>query len=176
MSTMKPRTETVTLLQGDDAARADELLTDLQRAVASGRMPRINEESRHLAAARAYDEFMDEAVERAVVLEVQQLRPRGKYRKLMADHPPRPGFELDGAYGFNADTFGEALIPEALTTEFASIEARDELLDSLSDGNWQKLMSASVRVNQGGPDPKARLSERLGQTSTETSGLPDRLG
>jgi hypothetical protein len=172
-ATLKPRTIEVVLLQGDDATRAEELLADVERAVALGPSVRINEEPAHVAASRAYDTFIDEAAQRAVVLTVAAL-PRRRFRELMAAHPDN---KVDADAGFNVDEFGDDLVPECMVTEFPSIADRDNLLDSLSDGQWSKLFSAAVHANRGGQiDPKARLSSEPEATSGGNSGSPARLG
>lgn len=173
MTTITPRAIEVVLMQGDDAARAEELLADIER-IAAGPQLRMNGEAVG-SAIHAYNEHVEKAAERGVTLAVTAI-PRRKFRALMADHPPRSGNEDDADAGFNVDTFGDDLVPACITTEFPSIADRDALLDSLSDAQWGRLVSAAVSANIGGQiDPKARLSSPLDQRSEEISELPDRL-
>lgn len=107
----------------------------------------------------------------------------------------------DARAGFNQDTLGDALVPVCMkrywkiadelaaaaaaagdeaappdVTRFESDEAIAEFLDDLADGDWAKVYSAAVMLNQSmGPDPKVRLSSHLAQTSDETSTSPARL-
>lgn len=175
-TTLKPRTIDVLLMQGDDLAAQEKMLAELQRHIAGTAPTRANAETTLAEATRKYDEFMDAAVERGITLTVTAI-PRRRYRALVADHPPRPDNEADAEYGFNVDTFPDALVPECIANEFPSIADRDALLDSLSDGQWNRVSSAAVAVNQGDIlDPKARLSSAPASTSDETSESPDRLG
>lgn len=114
MTTLKRRTATIPIYQGDDAERLAELRMDvaiaeqraqqtrahLEAAEAADDSARYGDEadvtSEDLAAAEAtaqdardtYDAFVDEAAERAVPLTVQHIGSR-RFRELVAEHPPR---------------------------------------------------------------------------------------
>ena len=137
------------------------------------------------AAAKAYDDFMVEATERGESVELQAVG-RKRWRDLLKAHPPRKHTivgpdgvptevddDVDGMWGFNYETLCDELVPESVVDK-AKYTA--EWLDALSDGDWSKLYSSAVNLNQGsGPDPKARLSSRIAQTSDGNSKPPARL-
>ena len=143
MSTLKPRTATVVIYQGDDLERLGELKReaalaerlaqdDLDAARRSARGaplrggdpdPLVEAEAAFEAAVKptrdAYDAFLDEAVERAVEVEVQALG-RKRFRALVEVHPPRMVKDSEGKDvphedddGFGVDT---ATFPDALLT------------------------------------------------------------
>lgn len=125
MSTLKPRTATIPIYQGDDAERLAELrmavaIAERQETQAQGPRrggdPAPSEDVR--AAQAAYDAFVDEAAERAVEVVVRAIGRR-RFRDLVTAHPPRmvkdsKGEEVvhddDYAYGVNVETFAPALL------------------------------------------------------------------
>lgn len=184
--TIKPNTTVVTLLQGDDLDPIVDRARSVEREVQQ-QIRRVGDSEPDVPpAVRDFDEFMDEANERAVKVRMTQLQPRSKYKTLRNEHPPRmvdgengpTEHPQDAPWGFNRETFGEALVPLCVDLDqFDSETARQEFLDNLSDGWFTKLYSAAVSLNQGaGPDTKVRLSSSLAQTSDETSDSPARLG
>lgn len=184
--TLKPNSTVVTLLQGDDLDRVAELLAAVTQAASLTSPSRIGDADPTQDAIRAYDAFMDEASERAVKVELVAL-PRKRYREMVAAHPARmvPGpdgaevvHEDDADAGFNTDTLGDDLVPLSFAPgQFGTDFERDEFVDALSDGQFSVLYSAALGLNRGfGPNPKARLSTHLAQTSGETSEPPERLG
>lgn len=175
MTTIKPRTTTVILFQGDDLDRVAELLEALNSAISSKGIGRVGDGDPVSEAAKAHDEFVTEATPRAESIDMQPL-PRKKWREIVTAHPPREGNDTDRFYGFNYETMGDDLVPASIVApEYAKA---DDFLDSLSDGQFSKLFSAAVLLNRGGDAPKADLSARVSQviqTSSETSDSPDRL-
>lgn len=177
MTDLKPRTQTVYLMQSDDIERAKQLESAIAVAAAhdeaeSDQPKRANDPTpSHMKAALSeFDAFMAEAEERARVVVVQAL-PRREYRTLRGEHPPREGNEIDQAAGFNLDAFSDVLVPKCAPGETPAF------LDGLSDGQWSQLFSAAVAVNEGGsPNPKVRLSSQPIRDSSETSESPARLG
>lgn len=168
--TIKPRTTEVVLFQGDDLDPIETLRAKVEEAalVSDGTSRRLNDDP-VLSAAQEYDAFVDAAIERAVKVTLQALG-RKQYRGLVEKHPPRPENEGDKEWGFNSDTFGDDLVPACIADgQFESARDMDAFLDDLSDGDWSRLVSAALMLNQGsGPDPKARLSSRVAQTSDAT--------
>lgn len=177
----------VVLYQGDDLARIQEFVQRLRRAGAS-LSTRMDDDEDAVETIRAeYDAFIPGAVERGATVRVEAL-PGRKYRALVAEHPPRqPVRDEDGKVtqawpedyerGFNVETMADPLVVACTPADqFGSIGDRDAFLDDLSDGNFSRLYSAAVHVNEeSGPDPKARLSSQPAQTSGETSESPERM-
>lgn len=183
MPSIKRTTIEVVLLQGDDATKAEEILAEVQRVAdaedrrlaASLRIGDAPDMSAVDEAMRGYNEFMDAAIERGAKLNVTALKGR-EYRAILADHLPREGNERDQRAGLNWDTIGDDLVPPSVIDEFKNAAERDEFLEDLNHANWTRLVAAAVHANQGGVDPKARLSLPSDQTSGETSEPPARLG
>lgn len=170
MIELKPRTKTVVLFQGDDLARHDELLDEMQRTAQgiSGTSPRLGDDPKAAArlAAEAFNAFKDEAEERAVKIEVRAIG-RKAWRELVAKHPVREGDDGDEERGFNVESMGDDLVPACIVEgQFPSVADRDAFLDDLPDGLWNLLYRQCVQINQAiGPDPKARLPLPLDPTS-----------
>lgn len=201
MPTIKRPTVEVTLLQGDDSIKAEELLAKVRfaadalaaetveaerrartRALSNLRMgeavePEPEPDQSDLDDAMAdYNEFMDGAVERGETITVTALRGKD-YRAILADHLPREGNARDQQDGLNWDTIGDDLMPPSVADQFMSPAERDEFIEDLTIANQRRLTAACVHANQGGGvDPKARLSLQHDRTSDETSESPARLG
>jgi len=192
-TTIKPRSTVVTLFQGDDYDRIAELSAAVEQAakvaVTDGQR-RLGDAPEVVDAAKAYDEFVAEAAERGVKVTLHAMG-RKAWGELLAKHPVREEtvtdaegvvtttpHELDSHYGFNYETLGDDLVPASIAPgQFDTNAERDNFLDNLSDGEFSRLYSAAVPLNQSaGADPKARLSSRLVPTSVETSPSPDHLG
>lgn len=166
-TTLKPRVAHVTIFQGDDMAT----LSDLRRtadqaerlaAANTGSPLRLGDVPDTAAAQEArdaYDAFVDEAAERAVVVELQSIGRR-RFRDLMTAHPPRmvkvkadpdpekpdgpvveheETHEDDAQFGVNSETFPDALLtfidpddPKVRTItapEFTSAKTTQAFLD-----------------------------------------------
>ena len=180
---LAPRSIVVTLLQGDDLARAEELEAAVNTA-SVGAIPRIGDTTGILDAAAAYDRFITEAEGRAFHITLQAL-PRRQWRDLLMKHPARGDVEADKANGFNVDTLGDDLVAESVI--LVQVGAHDPFtwsrrdldgfLDALSDGDFSRLFSAAVRLNtDSAAAPKADLSSRLTQLFTATSKSPASSG
>jgi len=192
-TTITPRTTVVTLLQGDDYDRIAELSAAVEQAatlaVTDGQR-RLGDAPEVVDAAKAYDDFVAEAAERGVKVTLHALG-RKAWGDLLKKHPVRQEESTDSegvvttvpnatdsAHGFNVETLGDELVPASVAPGMFKTNAeRDNFLDNLSDGEFSRLYSAAVPLNQSaGADPKARLSSRLVLTSVETLPSPDRLG
>lgn len=86
-------------------------------------------------------------------------------------------FEMDAKLGYDVDGISEPLVlgclrawdedvrPEDESRQFDTDADLQAFLDDLSIGDFSKLVSAAIPLNQsGGPDPKARLSSLLDRT------------
>ena len=179
MTAIKPRTMVVPLFQGDDLARIEDLEGRALAARAVEGARRMNAGSDALDAAKAHDDFVTEATERAVQVTMQAL-PRKKWAALVAEHPAEKDNTEHLLHGFNVESMSDPLVlacvqsavspdPE-FVPDWTTEAARQEFLDSLSDGDFSKLFSAAVVLNKAtGSDPKADLSSRLTRTYVETS-------
>lgn len=194
MSTLKPRTATIPIYQGDDAER----LAELHMAVAiaerqtsmQGAPRRVGDapEDDVQEARDAFDAFLDEAAERAVEVVVRAIGRR-RFRDLVAAHPPRTEkngkgedvtHEADVVLGVNVETFPPALLafaeagdegirtivgPESVVKSARALE--EFLDDEVTDGDYEKIWTAAYWINRSpGSDPKElRYSPSTSATS-----------
>jgi hypothetical protein len=191
---IKPRTATVVIYQGDDLERLSELR---RKADTAERIQRENADSARIGDGddsgvaelkAAYDAFVEEAAERAEVVTLRAIG-RGRWRDLLADHQPR---EVDGephpddaVYGCNVETLPDALLTfvdgdvrTIESPEFATSKAcRDFLDNDLSAGDFESLWVTAYWLNVSpGADPKASRYSLDTPSSSETSMSPGRLG
>jgi hypothetical protein len=85
---------------------------------------------------------------------------RGAFRRLLTEHPPRDGDELDAQLGYNADTFGDALIQKCIVETRALApdgtsgdpvpNEWDKWADEMSDGQWEEVFTACLALNKDG--------------------------
>lgn len=184
MSTLKPRTATIPIYQGDDTERLAELrmavaIAERQAQIAAGAPKRGGDDDPQAAvnAAQAeFDAFVDEASERAIEVVVRAIGRR-RFRDLMAEHPAR---EVDGPdgkkvthdddreYGVNVETFAPALLLFAeagedgvrTITDPAEVTKsptvlRDFLDDEVTEGDYEKIFTVAYWINRApGSDPK----------------------
>lgn len=143
MTTLKPRTATVVIYQGDDLEQLGELKReadlaerlaqqDLDAARRSARgAPRRDGDPEPVSEAEAafeaavgpsrdaYDAFLDEAAERAVEVEVRALG-RKRFRTLVEAHPPRMVTDGEGKESAHEDddmfAVDTTMFPDALLT------------------------------------------------------------
>lgn len=185
-TTLKPRTTTVLIFQGDDLDPISEHAADVERTVTSAANLRLGDDPEVTASAKAFDDLMDAANERAVKVPLAALGRRA-YRKLFNDHPPRmvpndegvlmPHVE-DAQRGFNRETFGDDLIPVSIhlgrlgddsderagiirsVTEGTYSPPADivDFVDDLADGDYSRVYVAAVNLNQS---PGAAASPKV---------------
>lgn len=169
-TTIKPRTEEVVLYQGDDLERLDELLGEVSSAASQSGPRLLGEDDSTQEAAKAYDDFVTEATERAVKVRIKAL-PRKVFREFVAKHPPRPENEDDKGWGFNFESLADDLVAPCIDGPVFSTETeREAFLDGLSDADFSRLYSAALKMNRGATEvPKAGLSSRLARISGATS-------
>ena len=157
MTTLKPRTSSVVIYQGDDLERIAELrrAADIAERQQQTEAARVGDEGDAQAAKDEHDAFVEEAIERAVIVHLQHL-PRKKFRELLRAHPPREDDEVDAMYGVNFDDFAEAFLPLSI----ASVEPetppdRQAFLDDLPEGDYNRIFSTAYFLNRGaGSDPR----------------------
>lgn len=194
MSTLKPRTATIPIYQGDDSERLAELrmavaIAERQAQNNSGALRAGDAPEDEVKAARAaYDAFVDEAAERAVEVVVRAIGRR-RFRDLLAEHPARKvkddkgedvTHEDDAEYDVNAETFPPALLTfaesgdEGVRTIIGPSEVlksptalRDFLDDDLTEGDYRKIFAVAYWINRTpGSDPKElRYSPSTSATS-----------
>jgi len=76
---------------------------------------------------------------------------RGEYRRLLVEHAPRDGDPLDRQLGYNADTFGDAMISACIVrTENLDGEPVEnewgEWADEMSNGQWEEVFRACLSL------------------------------
>ena len=82
---------------------------------------------------------------------------RGEFRRLLTAHPPREGDPLDTRVGYNADTFGDALIQASiLRTEDLNGNTVpnqwDQWADEMTNGQWEEVFTACLKLTND-PEP-----------------------
>lgn len=183
MSAIKKRPGHVTVLQGDDYARLRELDQQLNNRAAAAPLRKGDVSPVHEAAAER-DAFAAEAQQRALVFELQALG-KTAWRDFRAEHPPAKGNEEHTQFGFNTDIGGNAAIMLSLLQvtqgdkplSLPSPAATEELLDDLSDGDFSRILTEIVNLNEGdGPDPKLSTSTLVTRAYGGTEPSPSRLG
>lgn len=192
MGTFKPRTTTVLIYQDDDLDQIAEHRAKVERAAMTSRRQARegDDEASDLATAiREYNDFLDEAGERAAKVLLAALR-KDDWRELVAQHPPRQPvldddgdvvepYESDREYGFNIEKIAEPLLAATFkrVRDLELEQPFDEAdLPELCDADYERVYQDAVGLNIGaGPDPKARLSLPPAPTSSATSGSRGRL-
>lgn len=173
--TMNQRTFKVQLFQGDDLAR----LAELRNAADAARPTGVStgaEDGDYAAAAQEHDEFLAEARDRAVVIELKPML-RKDYQALLVQHPPRDDDDGDAVIGANAATFAEPLLMASIVSPAMSDAERQEFLDSLNMAQFSLLADEALTINRLVFAPKARLLGSVHSPSSgETSGSPEPLG
>lgn len=187
MPQLKPRSATVVIYQGDDL----EVLADLRRKVeiakrhaeAASMTARAGDDDESVKAAEAnYDAAVDDAAERALVIELRHIGKR-RWRDLLVAHPPREvegedgkkvTHEDDAGFEVNTETFPDALVSfidgdvrtiHALSDETPSPgRLRDLLDDELAEGDFERVWHTAFWLNKApGGDPA------MGKFSTGTA-------
>lgn len=182
-TTIKPRSAQVVIYQGDDLQQIAELRqdADVKQRIADEAARNTNRRAGDdetpvadaQAARDAYDAFVDEAAERAVVVELHALG-RKQFQSLMLAHPPRKvpddeGKQVthddDAPYEVNVETFAEPFLSfidpkdgrrTIASPEFATQDECVAWLDDLSEGDFDKLFATAYLLNRmPGADPKA---------------------
>ena len=118
--------------------------------------PPVNLEA-ELADVRAKMDEQRAIIASGVVRIIIKGLTRGEFRRLLTAHPPRQGDDLDGKVGYNADTFGDALIRASiLRTEDLDgnpVPNRwDQWADEMTNGQWEDVFTACMRLTND-PEP-----------------------
>lgn len=183
MSAIKKRPGFVVVLQGDDYARLRELDQALDTQARAVPLRKGDASPVH-AAAEERDTFAEEAAARALVFELQALG-KTAWRTFRSEHPPEKGAEEHTQFGFNTDSGGNAAVVASLLQvtqngeplSLPSPAATEELLDDLSDGDFSRILTEIVNLNEGdGPDPKLSTSTLVTRAYGGTEESPSRLG
>lgn len=183
MSELKPRTASVVIYQGDDI----EHLANLRRAaeIARRHAEAEAEETRRVGddlpgaealqvAQDAYDAAVDEAADRAVVIEVTAVK-RGRFRELMAAHPAREKNDDDSSYGVNMDEFPEPFLRDSVTKIEVGEKSLNpgeirELIEDLPEGDFERLFATAYYLNRApGADPREGRYSSAPLSSAATS-------
>lgn len=194
MTSIKPRTASVVIYQGDDLATLGELR---QAAEVAGRQEgggnRLGDAKPGQDERDAYDAAVIEAAERAVTVEILAIG-RKRFRDLLAEHPPRQvdatttgedGNEStakethpnDAGFEVNTATFSDALLTfidgnvrTIAQPEFSTRAAVQAFLDDeLADGDYESIWMAAYWLNRGpSADP---LGSRYSSASQKSSAI-----
>jgi hypothetical protein len=184
VSTIQPRTSTVTIYTDDYLDRIRHLEAKAEALDAAIKDARKDEEGQPVtmmdagnlesvrlaeerdALAQEHDALVAEAEEKALHVKVKALK-RSEWRALKEKHPARKDNDGDEFIGANEDTFKEEVVPLSIV-EPADFTEDD--LDALAHVDFERLWVAVYRLNAlPGGDPKASLVSRLTQPSGETS-------
>lgn len=128
-----------------------------------GRPRRLSEPSRsdwieaELADVRAKMDEQRAIISSGVVRIIIKGLTRGEFRRLLTAHPPRQGDDLDTRMGYNADTFGDALIKACiLHTEDLSGNPVpndwDRWADEMTNGQWEDIFTVCMKLTND-PEP-----------------------
>ena len=90
------------------------------------------------------------------------------YAELVRRHPPTPEHAQAGL-AFNADTFPVALIARCAVEPTITPGQAQQLLDSLSDKQFEKLWAAAAAVNVGGDEAPKFVRPSSAAAEIETS-------
>lgn len=171
MSSFTPRTAEVPIFQGGDESRIRQLEAAARAArdEADDDVQTLMETPAWREIAEEHDAVVTEALERAVNVALVAL-DRKKWRKMIADHPPREGHAGDKAVGVNEEEFADELVPASvLKMQPEPDEGRAAFLDSLSDAQFESLYLTAFTLNRGHrAAPKAGLLSELSRSSSES--------
>lgn len=155
-------------LRGDLVAEFE----DLERELEDAEKDRGNSFDAGAASAELADRMealREEMKEQTYTFRVRALSRRA-YRALVAEHPPRKAAAADGTekvdeadgFGFNADTFFEALLRVALVDPELSSKEFDGLLDRLTDRQFDELAGSAWLLNRTEVDiPFSQAASKL---------------
>jgi hypothetical protein len=164
-------------IRGDLAAeheQLDEQLTTLRRDLDADDLRVGDPRSAELTALAERIQHLEAEMKAATVPFRFRAQNRSKKAAVLLANPPREGDAQDKAFGANRDTYYAAMIRACLVDpEPASDEEFEQLLDVLSDGQFQELAAAAVNVS-GGPvtAPFSRAASAIIHRSSEASAPP----
>lgn len=145
MTTIKPRTATVDIYQGDYLDRIRHLEQRYEAAVrAEGKTTRLaSEVPESHALFEEHAALVAEAKESSIVVTVGALGRKG-WRELVKAHPPREDNDSDEEMGVNEESFKDALVPVSIV----SPEFTDEDLDNLADVDFDRIYYTAFALNR----------------------------
>ena len=126
-----------------------------------GRPRRLSEPPENLDAkladVRAKMDEQRKIIASGVVRIIIKGLTRGEFRRLLTAHHPRENDSLDAKVGYNADTFGDALIKACiLRTEDLNgnpvPNLWDEWADEMTNGQWEDVYTACMKLTND-PEP-----------------------
>lgn len=150
-------------LRADLRGRWEELNLKLRHVETEALSSLAGEDSS--GVAEQIRDLEEEMAAATVNLHLRALRSRA-WSDLTAKHPPRKDHERDRA--FNTDTFGPAMLAACSVDPTMSEDQAGQLIDSITQGQWDELTTVLWNLNTGGADvPKSRLASAILQGSTK---------
>lgn len=158
MTTIQPRTASVTIFQGDYLDEIEHLRRKVEatQSAEEGGPPRtLDEVPASVALIEQHDALVTEAEEASITVKVRNLG-RKSYHDLKVKHPPRDDNASDANLGCNEDTFFDELVPLALVApSFETAVDMQRFLEDLAPIDWERVKLAAFRVNEvASADPK----------------------
>jgi hypothetical protein len=168
--TIKPRTSTVVIHQGDYLDEIRHLEDQIAAAQAAESGPRtLDEIPASQALIERHDALVAEAEAEAITVKVRNLGRR-TYHDLKVKHPPRDDKPGDANLGCNEDTFFDELVPLSLVApSFDTTTDLERFLEDLAPIDWERVKLAAFRVNEvATADPKPFPASRLTRENDAT--------
>lgn len=123
--------------------------------------------------AEQIEALREEMVAGTYVFRVRGLS-RTEWASLVASNPPRKDSDVDSAMGYNFESFFPALVQRCLIDPVLDQGGFDDLLDKLSDGQFQELADAAVAVCRRKVDvPFSLAASATLRSSGDSLELPD---
>lgn len=108
-----------------------------------------------LAEVRARMDECRKVIASGVVRVVIKGLTRGEFRRLLTEHAPRDGDDLDARLGYNVDTFGDALV-RACIVETTDLDGQpvpnewDVWADDMTNGQFEEFFTACLKLTNDG--------------------------
>lgn len=156
------RTTTVHLLTGDYADRLNDLWSAAQSALDDKTPRTMMDVDPYETLEGEYKALKAEAIEAGITVTLTAVGRR-VWRNLKEKHPPRAGEGVDAETakgdrlaGVNTDSVEDDLVSASLVKpEFKTRADFDDWADTLSEGEWQTLVSRAWELANGARlDPK----------------------
>lgn len=119
---------------------------------------------------------LEQAIAEAEVEFVFRGMGRGRWRKMLADHPPTDAMKEDGAE-FDVDEFPFEAMAACIVSPTLTVDQLKELNDeSLDESQFSQVWNACLRVNLGGVNrPSSEAARAIVQSSRGKSDSPGSL-
>ena len=136
-------------------ARRGEVDEETPRRRMSQPVPDGDDLETELATVRAGIEAQKAVIASGVVRIVIKGLTRGERRRLLIEHAPREDDDLDAQVGYNADTFGDALIQACIvrTETLDGVTVENEWAswaDEMTNGQWEEVFRACLTLTDEG--------------------------